>query len=32
MKFLKDNWEWLFPLLFTVLLALIMAIAAHFIE
>ncbi len=32
MKFLKDNQEWLFPVVFTLALAVLMAIAAHFLN
>ena len=32
MKFLKENSEWLYPIIFTVVLTLIMAIIAHFIN
>lgn len=32
MKFLKDNSEWLFPIAFTVILTIIMAIASHFMN
>lgn len=30
--FIKDHWEIIFPLLYTVILTVIMAIAAHFMN
>jgi hypothetical protein len=32
MKFLKDNWEILFPIVFTAVLTIVMATVAHFIN
>ena len=32
MKFLNDNQEWLFPIAFTVIITILMAIVSHFMN